>query len=229
MLSFNFPSLLVSPTRTVSSYAASLLLSPGSPGWPGEEWDHPVHLQEPELALPDLRSAEELPWSCNCTLDSSTLTHIPSLSSPSYMTTLLTCGPSLALPPWYHTEHLVPLKKNSSQTPLTSPYSSVPLFITTLSDLLPSTAFIIVWLIHICLNFNIFLCDTCSFTKVQCQVTLIFYVHKKSITAKDEIELVQLDILLLTRHSIFHLSPGLVFCINNSSETLWLRLHCQVY
>lgn len=111
MLSFNFPSLLVSPTRTVSSYAASLLLSPGSPGWPGEEWDHPVHLQEPELALPDLRSAEELPWSCNCTLDSSTLTHIPSLSSPSYMTTLLTCGPSLALPPWYHTEHLVPLKK----------------------------------------------------------------------------------------------------------------------
>lgn len=32
MLSFNFPSLLVSPTRTVSSYAASLLLSQAALG-----------------------------------------------------------------------------------------------------------------------------------------------------------------------------------------------------
>lgn len=105
----------------------------------------------------------------------------------------------------------------------------MPLFTTTLSDLLPSTTFIIVWLIHIYLNFNMFLCGICSFTEFQCQVALISYVHKKSIIEKDEIELVQLDISLINSYSIFHWSPGLVFSINNSSEILWLRLHYQVY
>lgn len=106
-------------------------------------------------------------------------------------------------------------KKNSSQdqssqTPLMTPYSSMPLFSTTLFHLLPSTTFIILWLTCIFLNFNVLLCGTCSFTEVQWQVTSMSYVHKINYW-KDEIELVQLDIPLINAYSIFRFSPGLVF------------------
>lgn len=75
------------PTHIFSSYAVpvSVLLSQASPGAYGKEWAHSVHLQQSELALLDFRSPEELPWTCNCTLSSSILTHNPSLQSPSYM------------------------------------------------------------------------------------------------------------------------------------------------
>lgn len=107
-----------------------------------------------------------------------------------------------------------------------TPYSSMPLFSTTLFHPLPSTTFIILWWIHIFLNLNIFLCGTCSFPEVPWQVTLISYVNKINYW-KDEFEQVQLDVPLINTSSIFHLSPGPGFSINLFSEILWLRLHYQ--